>query len=52
MPPCVVTDIMNNMDGFDNDVVETALKEAACIAFGGIHVDAQSLLIAYLSSCA
>jgi hypothetical protein len=27
---------MNSMGGFENDVIETAIKEAACIAFGGI----------------
>jgi hypothetical protein len=30
-----VTDAMTKMNGFDDDIVETAIKEAACIAFGG-----------------
>jgi len=35
MPSCVVTEAMNQMNGFENDVVETAIKEATCIAFAG-----------------
>ncbi|OAX34805.1 cytochrome P450 [Rhizopogon vinicolor AM-OR11-026] len=34
MPPCLVADTMNRMSGFENEVVEAAIKEAACIAFG------------------
>jgi hypothetical protein len=31
----MVADCMSKLNGFDDDVVETAIKEAACIAFGG-----------------
>ena len=37
MPPCMVADAMNSMNGFENGINETAIKEAACTAFGGIH---------------
>jgi len=39
MPPCVVADMMSSMKGFDNDVIRTAIKEVAAIAFGGIQVE-------------
>jgi hypothetical protein len=38
------------MGGFENEVIETAIKEAASIAFGGIVTMALSPLVAYLSS--
>jgi hypothetical protein len=30
---------MNSMDGFENEDIEAAIKEAACIAFTGIHFE-------------
>ncbi|OAX33816.1 cytochrome P450 [Rhizopogon vinicolor AM-OR11-026] len=33
MPQCLVADTMNRMRGFENEVIEAAIKEAACISF-------------------
>jgi hypothetical protein len=44
MPPCLVADSMNSMGGFENDIVETAIKEAASVAFAGIYIKALSPL--------
>jgi len=38
------------MKGFDNDVIGTAIKEVAAIAFAGIHVERLLVEVAYLSS--
>jgi hypothetical protein len=33
LPPCTVADTMNRMNGFEDKVIENAIKETASIAF-------------------
>ena len=47
----MVTDNLNRMDGLEDDVFTTAVKEAACMAFSGIQADRVSPISAHLSIC-
>ncbi|OAX32553.1 cytochrome P450 [Rhizopogon vinicolor AM-OR11-026] len=49
MPPCLVADTMNRMNGFENKVIENAVKEAASFAFAGICAEGKSPLVSHLS---
>ncbi|OAX37164.1 cytochrome P450 [Rhizopogon vinicolor AM-OR11-026] len=48
VPPCMVADTMNRMNGFEDEVVETAIKEAASIAFAGAAETNTSTLLVFL----
>ena len=48
MPLCVVADTMHRMNGFENDDIQTAIKEVACMIFGGIHFEGLSSFKDYL----
>ncbi|OAX35687.1 cytochrome P450 [Rhizopogon vinicolor AM-OR11-026] len=48
MPACVVADTMNSMNGFENEVIEAAIKEAACIAFAGAHETTVGTILVFL----
>ena len=39
VPPCLVADTMNRMNGFENEVIETAIKEAAALTFAGTQAE-------------
>ena len=46
VPSCIVADTMISMNGFENEVIETAIKEVAGTAFAGIHAVALFQLVA------
>ncbi|KAG2156377.1 cytochrome P450 [Suillus clintonianus] len=46
--PCMVTDLMNKMNGFEDDVIATAIKEAASMSFGAASDTTTSTLTVFL----
>ncbi|KAJ8584349.1 cytochrome P450 [Rhizopogon salebrosus TDB-379] len=46
--PCFVADSLNRMNGLGNVTIETAIKEAACIAFAGGSETTSSTLLVFL----
>ncbi|KAJ8592289.1 cytochrome P450 [Rhizopogon salebrosus TDB-379] len=47
---CLVTDNLNRMNTFDNDVAEKAVREAACMAFAaGLETTTSTLLVFLLA---
>ncbi|KAJ8592290.1 cytochrome P450 [Rhizopogon salebrosus TDB-379] len=48
--PCFVTDTLNKMNGFEDKVIQAAIKEAACVAFaGGVETTFSTLLVFFLA---
>ncbi|OAX36487.1 cytochrome P450 [Rhizopogon vinicolor AM-OR11-026] len=48
MLPCLVADTMNRMNGFENKVIENAVKEAACIAFTATNETTVGTILVFL----
>ncbi|KAJ8592279.1 cytochrome P450 [Rhizopogon salebrosus TDB-379] len=48
VPPCFVANTMNRMDGFEDGVIETAVKEVACTSFAGASETSISTLLTFL----
>lgn len=44
-----MADAVTMMNGFENDAIEGAIKEAACIAFADVPPEAPSLSVVYFS---
>ncbi|OAX34801.1 cytochrome P450 [Rhizopogon vinicolor AM-OR11-026] len=48
MPPCLVADTMNRMNGFENKIIENAIKEAASLAFGATNETTVGTILVFL----
>ncbi|OAX34015.1 cytochrome P450 [Rhizopogon vinicolor AM-OR11-026] len=48
VPQCMVTDTMNKLNGYDDGAMETAIKEAASIAYAAAAETSTSTLLVFL----
>ncbi|OAX34799.1 cytochrome P450 [Rhizopogon vinicolor AM-OR11-026] len=48
MPPCLVADTMNRVNGFENKVIENAVKEAASTAFAATNETTVGTILVFL----
>ncbi|OAX32334.1 cytochrome P450 [Rhizopogon vinicolor AM-OR11-026] len=48
VPQCMITDAMNKLNGYNDSATETAIKEAASIAYAGAAETSTSTLLVFL----